>query len=170
MVRQVAGHLRPPVLELGLYAGVEWLLEEFQSRCGLDIDLDCPQGDAISTRLTPDLATVAFRCLQESLTNITRHAQASQAKVKIDKLDGYVCMRIRDNGKGFQEQRVFHAKKGARLGLLGMSERLDMVGGKFTISSAPGKGTTVLAQVPLIDPPSGGGGEVALIASARTKH
>jgi len=76
--------------------------------------------------------------------------------VKIQKLGGAICMTIRDDGKGFQEERVLHAKKSKRLGLLGMRERLQMVGGTFTITSAPGKGTTVLAQVPLIDPPSGG--------------
>ena len=60
-------------------------------------------------------------------------------------------MRINDNGTGFQAERVLHAKKNRRLGLLGMRERLEMVGGTFTITSAPGKGTTLLAQIPLID-------------------
>ena len=66
-------------------------------------------------------------------------------------------MTITDDGKGFQTERVLHAKKGKRLGLLGMRERLEMVGGSFTVTSAPGKGTTVLAQIPLIDRKSGGG-------------
>jgi signal transduction histidine kinase len=67
-------------------------------------------------------------------------------------------MTITDDGKGFQEERVVHDKKGKRLGLLGMRERLEIVGGNFTVTSAPGKGTTVLAQVPLIDSASLGGG------------
>jgi signal transduction histidine kinase len=65
-------------------------------------------------------------------------------------------MKIRDNGKGFQKERVLSARRGQRLGLLGMRERLDMVGGKFTVTSRPGKGTTVLAQVPLMNPLPGG--------------
>ena len=60
-------------------------------------------------------------------------------------------MAIKDNGKGFQAERVLHAKKGKRLGLLGMRERLQIVGGSLTVTSAPGKGTTILAQIPLID-------------------
>ena len=77
--------------------------------------------------------------------------------VKIQKLDAAVCMAIKDNGKGFQAKRVLHAKKSRRLGLLGMRERLEMVGGSFAVTSAPGKGTTILAQIPLIDRASGGG-------------
>src|SRR6266850_5584265 len=84
-----------------------------------------------------DKRTVLYRVAQEALTNIARHAQASRAEVKIQKLDGAVCMEIKDNGKGFQAERVLHAKKAKRLGLLGMRERLEMVGGKFTIASAP---------------------------------
>ncbi len=62
-------------------------------------------------------------------------------------------MRIKDNGKGFQKERVLHAKKGKRLGLLGRRERLEMVGGNFSVTSVPGKGTTVIAQVPLMARP-----------------
>jgi signal transduction histidine kinase len=96
---------------------------------------------------------VLFRVAQEALTNVDRHAQASQAQVTIQKLDGAICMRIKDNGKGFQQEGELHAKKNNRLGLLGMRERLEMVGGNITIESKPGKGTTILAQVPLADSP-----------------
>ena len=67
----------------------------------------------------------------------------AEVEVNIQKLDGAVCMKIKDNGKGFQAERALRAKKSKRLGLLGMRERLEMVGGNFTIKSAPGKGTTV---------------------------
>ena len=67
-------------------------------------------------------------------------------------------MKIKDNGKGFQEERVLHAKKNNRLGLLGMRERLEMVGGNFSVKSAPGKGTTIQAQIPLANDARGGGG------------
>jgi signal transduction histidine kinase len=66
-------------------------------------------------------------------------------------------MEIKDNGKGFQAEQMLHGKRKGRLGLLGMRERLEMVGGHFTVTSAPGKGAAVLAQIPLIDRPSGKG-------------
>jgi len=102
---------------------------------------------------------VLYRVAQEALTNIGRHAQASRAEVRIERLNGAVCMRIKDNGKGFQTERLLHAKKHKRLGLLGMRERVDMVRGKFTIQSALGKGTTILAEIPLDDARRGGGFE-----------
>ena len=70
-------------------------------------------------------------------------------------------MKIEDNGKGFQNKRGLRVKKSKRLGLLGMRERLEMVGGNFTVTSAPGKGTTVVAQIPLIDRTSVGAGREA---------
>jgi len=100
--------------------------------------------------------TVLYPVAQEALTNIARHAQASQADVNLQKLDDAAWMTITDDGKGFRAERIVHAKKGKRLGLLSMRERLEMVGGNFTVTSAPGKGTTVLAQVPLIVATSGG--------------
>jgi signal transduction histidine kinase len=103
-----------------------------------------------------DKRTALYRVAQEALTNISRHAQASRAEVRIEKLDGAVCMKIKDNGKGFQAERLLHAKKNKRLGLLGMRERVDMVRGKFTVQSAPGKGTTILAEIPLDDARAGG--------------
>jgi hypothetical protein len=74
--------------------------------------------------------------------------------VKLQKLDGAVCMTITDDGIGFQTVRVVHVGMTKRLGLLGMRERLEAVGGRFAVTSAPGKGTTVRAQIPLMDRPS----------------
>ena len=92
--------------------------------------------------------TVLFRVAQEALTNVARHAQASRVEVSIQKLPDGICMKIKDDGKSFQVERVLHAKGSKRLGLLGMRERLEMVGGHFEVESAPGKGTTVIAQIP----------------------
>jgi signal transduction histidine kinase len=155
IVHRFARELRPTVLDdLGLIPALHTFMKSFSAETGIRVSLSA---FAEVEQVTGEKRTVLYRVAQEALTNVARHAQASQAQVKIDKLDGDVCMKIKDNGKGFQKQQVFHTKKGVRLGLLGMSERLDMVGGKFTISSAPGKGTTVLAQVPLIDQRRGGG-------------
>ena len=81
--------------------------------------------------------TVLFRVAQEALTNVARHAQASRVEVSIQKLPDRICMKIKDDGKSFQVERALHANDGKRLGLLGMRERLEMVGGKFIVESAP---------------------------------
>ena len=79
---------------------------------------------------------------------MARHAQASRVEVIIQKLPEGIGMRIKDDGKSFQVDRVLHGKGGKHLGLLGMRERLEMVGGSFDVESAPGKGTTIIAQIP----------------------
>ena len=84
-----------------------------------------------------------YRVAQEALTNVARHAQASRVEVSIQKLPDGICMKIKDDGKSFNVERAFHANGGKHLGLLGMRERLEMVGGKFVVESSPGKGTTV---------------------------
>jgi signal transduction histidine kinase len=92
--------------------------------------------------------TVLFRVAQEALTNVARHAQASQVEVSIQKLTDGICMKIKDDGKSFKVDRVLYGKGSKRLGLLGMRERLEMVGGHFGVESVQGKGTTVIAQFP----------------------
>jgi signal transduction histidine kinase len=100
--------------------------------------------------------TVLYRVAQEAITNVARHAQASQVQVKIEKLENHICLKIRDNGKGFQAVRALHIKKNTRLGLLGMRERVEMVGGKLTIKSTAGKGTIILAEFPFNNRKRGG--------------
>jgi len=155
VVHQFARNLRPTVLDdLGLIPALHTFMKHFRAETGIRVSLSA---FAAVEQVTGDRRIVLYRVAQEALTNVARHAQASQAEVKIQELADAVCMAITDNGRGFQEESALHAKKRKRLGLLGMRERLEMVGGNFTITSAPGKGTTVLAQVPLIDHPSGKG-------------
>jgi two-component system, NarL family, sensor histidine kinase DegS len=92
---------------------------------------------------------VFYRVAQEALTNVARHAEASRVEVSLQNLPGAIRLKIKDNGKSFQVQRVLHPKRNKRLGLIGMRERLEMVGGSFSIESVRGKGTTVRAQIPL---------------------
>jgi signal transduction histidine kinase len=92
--------------------------------------------------------TVLYRVAQEALTNVGRHAHASRVDVSIQKLPRAVGLTIQDNGKSFQVERVLHAKRNKRLGLLGMRERVEMVGGSLRIESAPGQGTTIRAEIP----------------------
>src|SRR6185369_6703336 len=149
VVHRFARELRPTVLDdLGLIPALHTYMKNFRQETGLRISLSA---FAAVEQVSDAKRTVLYRVAQEALTNIARHAHASEAHVKIQKLDGAVFLKVKDNGKGFRQDHVLRSKKSKRLGLLGMRERLDMVGGKFAIESAPGKGTTVLAQIPLID-------------------
>jgi signal transduction histidine kinase len=157
IVHRFARTLRPTVLDdLGLIPALHSFMKQFRAETGIQVSLSA---FAAVEQLDSDKRTVLFRVAQEALTNVARHAQANSAEVKLQKLDGAVCMSITDDGKGFQEERRMKANKSKGLGLLGMRERLEIVGGKFTLASAPGKGTTVHAQIPQIDRASVGGSQ-----------
>jgi signal transduction histidine kinase len=150
IIHQFARELRPAVLDdLGLIPALHSFMKTFTARTGVRTHLT-----AFAEVEQLDLAqrTVLFRVAQEALTNVARHAQASRAEVSIQKLPDCVCMKIRDDGKSFEVERAWQRKGSKRLGLLGMRERLEMVGGQFLVDSAPGKGTTVQAQILLGKP------------------
>jgi signal transduction histidine kinase len=96
--------------------------------------------------------TVLFRVAQEALTNVARHAAAENVQVVLQPEPGGFCLKITDDGRSFRVDRALHTTRGERLGLLGMRERLEMVGGRLELTSAPGVGTTVTAHVPLVAP------------------
>jgi signal transduction histidine kinase len=145
IVHQFARQLRPAVLDdLGLIPALHSFMKNFTRRTGVRTHLTAFAG---VEQLELARRTVLFRVAQEALTNVARHAQASRADVTIQKLPGCVCMQIKDDGKSFEVERVWRRQGGKRLGLLGMRERLEMVGGRFDVESAPGKGTTVRAQI-----------------------
>ena len=110
--------------------------------------------------------TVLFRVAQEALTNVSRHAHASRVEVSIQRLAAGVCMKIKDDGKSFGVERMMRYRGRKHLGLLGMRERLEMVGGHFDIESAPGKGTAITALIP---PGNGHIGKESLMKSVETK-
>jgi PAS domain S-box-containing protein len=146
MVHRFARELRPTVLDdLGLIPALHTFMKGFKEETGIHVALSA---FAAIEQVNGDKRTVLYRIVQEALTNVARHAQASRAEVKIQKLGGAICMEIEDDGKGFQTERVLQAKARKRLGLLGMRERVEMVGGTFSIESIPGKGTTVHAEIP----------------------
>src|ERR1022692_3296539 len=105
----------------------------------------------MNKKSSPVRRTVLYRVAQEALTNVSRHAHASRVEVSIQKLAAGICMKITDDGKSFRGDRLMNAKGGKRLGLLGMRERLEMVGGRFEIESAPGRATTVTAEIPFAE-------------------
>jgi len=146
IVHRFARELRPAVLDdLGLIPALHSFMKGFTTRTGVHTHLTVFAG---VEQLEMARRTVLFRVAQEALTNVARHAQATKVEVYIKKrLDG-VCMEIKDNGKSFQLERTLHADGGKRLGLLGMRERVEMVGGRFGVQSAPGQGTTITAAMP----------------------
>lgn len=146
IVHQFARELRPEVLDyLGLIPALHSFMKNFTVRTGVRTHLTAFAG---VEQLDTTRRTVLFRVAQEALNNVSSHAQASQVKVIIEKSGNGISMKIIDDGKSFEVQRVLQARKIKRLGLLGMRERLDMIGGHLDIESAPGKGTTLKAQIP----------------------
>jgi signal transduction histidine kinase len=147
IVHQFARELRPTVLDdLGLIPALHAFLKSFMTRTGVRAHLTAFAG---VEKLDADGRAVLFRVAQEALTNVDRHAGATSVKVVIRKHVKGICMIITDDGKSFQVQPVLSARGSKRLGLLGMRERVEMVGGCFHIESAPGKGTSITAQIPL---------------------
>jgi len=147
IVHRFARDLRPTVLDdLGLIPAIEAYLKGFMERTGIRVSLtafaDVEQMDSARR-------TVLYRIMQESLTNVARHAKASQVKVSIHDHNGAVLMKIHDNGQGFLVEGVNFTKTNKRLGLLGMRERVEMTGGTFCVESALGKSTTVIVEIPL---------------------
>ncbi|HXI52038.1 MAG TPA: histidine kinase [Candidatus Saccharimonadales bacterium] len=148
-VRQFARELRPSTLDdLGLSSTLQSFLKEFIKETGICVRFTTFAG---VDQLHSDARTVLFRVVQSALTNVAKHAHASSVEVSIRKLRDRVCLRITDDGRSFVVARVLSAKGRKRLGLLGMRERVEMLGGTFGIVSAPGQGTTVLARIPHSD-------------------
>ena len=143
-VRQIAAELRPGVLDdVGLVAAVEWQLQEFQARTGIQCQLT---GVVEESALDADLSTAAFRIFQEALTNVARHAQASRLKVNLEETATHLTLQMRDNGQGISYGEINHPKS---IGLLGMRERARQRGGTLEIHGTPGSGTTVTLRLPL---------------------
>lgn len=146
IVHRFARNLRPTVLDdLGLIPALQSYLQGFMAQTGVRVSFTAFAG---VESLNSEVLTVLYRIVQEALTNVARHAHASRAKVGILQHDGSVSVEITDNGVGFQTETVALAKRRKRLGLLGMRERAEMIGGTFTVISAPGKGTTVRVEIP----------------------
>ena len=143
-VRRISSELRPGVLDdLGLVAAIEWQVQQFQLRTGLKCHWDNQVGEV---ELSREKATAVFRILQEILTNVLRHAQASNIYVKLYETSECFELEVRDDGLGITESQKSNSRS---LGLLGMKERALLVGGKVKISGEEGVGTTVVVGVPL---------------------
>ncbi len=143
-VRDIATTLRPGVLdEIGLEAAVEWQAQEFQHRTGIACDTAIrPRNMALS----PEQSTALFRILQEILTNVARHAKATNVDIRLEQSGEQVSLQVRDDGKGITGVEQAGPKA---FGLLGMRLRAQQHGGSFDIQGTSGAGTTVTVNIPL---------------------
>jgi two-component system sensor histidine kinase UhpB len=143
-VRKISTELRPGLLDdLGLIAAIEWQCSEFQKRNGIKCQFNTKLEDA---DFGTTLSTEVFRIVQETLTNILRHANATLVEIKMSISENFLSVEIKDNGQGITQEEIRNTKS---LGLLGMGERAKIIGGKFSIEGKPQNGTTVKLQVPL---------------------
>ena len=147
-VHEFARELRPTALDdLGLIATLHSYMKDFAKRTGIHVHFKTFTSGHIA-ELDNATRTVAYRVVQEALTNVARHAQASQVELRIQKVPGAILLEIKDNGKAFDVERLLRAKRHRHLGLLGMRERVEMIGGNLRLTSAPGQGTVIRAQIP----------------------
>ena len=141
-VRSIAGNLRPSALDLGLVPAIEWLAEDFEKRWHIDCALDI---DPREIQVSDAYSTTLFRVIQESLTNVARHAGASSVSISLVQSRGRLHLEIRDNGCGF----VRDLDRITGFGMIGMRERVLELGGVLTVQSAPEQGTTIFIGLPL---------------------
>jgi signal transduction histidine kinase len=145
-VRRIATDLRPSVLdELGIAAALEWQGQVFEARTGIEVVMKLSIEGGV---IPDDLGSSAFRILQESLTNVARHARAKRVDIRLCQSADRLTLWVSDDGIGIPPERL---EGTASLGLVGMRERALACGGEFTITGLPGMGTTVMLNVPLCE-------------------
>lgn len=146
IVRRIASELRPSVLDqLGLEAAIEWLVQESARRTGIPIRLQAEE----LPQLPDQVASHAFRIIQEALTNVTRHARATQVNVTVRHLKAALILVVEDNGVGIMPQSLSGLRS---LGLVGMRERAVACGGTLMVRGQPGEGTSIVVTIPVAAP------------------
>jgi len=144
--RRIAADLRPLMLDdLGLADAAHWLVDEFAGRSGVRCEFEV-SGDTAFEALDGKVATAVYRALQESLTNVAKHAGARSVRVALRATDGELQFEVEDDGRGIDPADLDKARS---LGLKGMRERVAYFGGTLEVSRAPRGGTRVQARVPL---------------------
>lgn len=148
-VRRMALELRPTMLDdLGLVAAVEAFARQFSHRTGIPVDVRMSRRPE---RLPPEVELVAFRVIQEALSNVARHSGASRAEVRLGASPGLFSVSVADDGHGFELEPALDSRQRS-LGLFGMRERAALVGGRLSLDSAPGRGTRVRLEIPAESP------------------
>jgi PAS domain S-box-containing protein len=147
-VRRLSHDLRPATLDrLGLLPALEWLASNMTKHSGINVQV---KTQGVERRLPTEVELVLFRIVQEALSNVRRHSQATNAEVTVEFGEKKITIAVKDNGKGFAiPEAVGDLVKEGRFGLAGMHERIQLLGGSLKIDSAPGKGTTVSVEAPV---------------------
>jgi signal transduction histidine kinase len=147
-LRQYIYDLRPSVLDdMGLVPALRWYTQQYIERTKIHVDI---QVYGVKRRLSAEVETVVFRIMQEGLNNIFRHSHATAANVQLEFTESNVMLTVQDNGRGFAVDQVMGTSITRRAwGLLGMQERVALVGGKFRIESVPGQGTKFVVEIPI---------------------
>lgn len=143
--RRIAADLRPLLLDdLGLMPAIEWLVQNFAQRTGVACELLADE----DLELEEPYATAVFRIVQESLVNVGKHAQATRVEVSVAHRGAQITLKVQDNGVGFMPGGT---RKPNSLGLVGLRERAQLLKGSVSVDSAPGRGTTVQASIPVLE-------------------
>jgi two-component system, NarL family, sensor histidine kinase UhpB len=145
-LRQISYELRPTILDdLGLVPALQFLAQAASRRTGIEINVDSP----LEARLSSDVEVALYRLVQESLTNVSRHSGAKHVRIQLRHEGKLVHCAIVDDGRGFDVGPVLDGRVSRGLGLVGMRERLDVLGGTLVFNSVPGGGTSMLVTIPL---------------------
>ena len=154
-MRQLSMDLRPTMLDdLGLVPTLRWYVQNFSKRLNIDSDF---RAIGLEEKLSPQVETAFYRVIQETLNNIAKHAEASRIEVVLERRNSVIHISVNDNGRGFDLDRVLHAGSPERgLGIVGIQERVSLLGGRMEIQSRPGSGTHIHIEVPH---PKGDGGD-----------
>jgi signal transduction histidine kinase len=140
--------LRPAALEeFGLSVALETLIDDVSDEVGLTTSCHL---DLNGVTLPSGIEVTLYRIAQECMTNIIRHAKASRVAIHLERLGDTVCMRIEDDGIGFDPHQITAVSGQRHLGIISMYERAAIVGGKLDVFSAPGQGTAILVSVPIL--------------------
>ncbi|MGH9868503.1 MAG: sensor histidine kinase [Candidatus Polarisedimenticolia bacterium] len=144
-LRRLSHELRPTILDdLGLMPALSFLAEGVSTRSSIPVAIE----GNLEKRLPPAIETAIYRAVQEALNNMNRHAGATRARVHVNQEAGRVICTVQDDGKGFDSAAVLDGKGPRGLGLLGIRERMNALGGTLQISSSPGKGTAMRVTIP----------------------
>jgi len=146
-LRKMIYDLRPTILDdLGLAAAIRWYVKEAVEPQGLQVDLSIT---GLERRLPPHMETAVFRILQEACTNVLKHAGATHARVEVTVSGGQVTLAVQDDGRGFDLAAVPRSREGRGMGLMGMQERAELLGGAWKVTSRPNGGTRVEVVIPV---------------------
>ena len=151
-VRQLAHLLRPQMLdELGLVPTLRWLVRTMRQRTGIDVILEC---NGFEERMDPDRETLIYRLSQEALTNVAKHAGSTAALLRLERRGDRLRLQVEDKGSGFDAEKFLGARdEDHGFGVRAMRDRVHFFNGRFAIRSAPGEGTTIEAEIPLVSRP-----------------